>query len=389
MCGAQAAHAAARFCSGCGAPLHPATEAPPTAQNEPKESVNAPAVTAEVPVQTIKQPEITTTSTKQNQVATSAFAVDTIVGVDLLPSEKILRITPCKLKTFTQVKECILYVTSQRLVCISSVAGMASTIAKLAKKANYNVESLMALKDIIRADVNNGKIKVTILEGKNTKSSEYVIGRFPHDLGEFIMKVRRGDTGDLSEAKVDVFEDPEVVKSVLGKGIAATGKAIYVGTKLSIEKYQQLNKIAKDSERVFADAAKEEDKIGWSKYRGEKGREAERRVANLLESLGYKTFLNVHLQEREIDIIAEKGSVKYMIECKFGSKAIDVGDLDKYVMLYHHARASALKVNGLIFICPTAGITEYAKSNVLIQYPNENIRVIGTRNFIQEIEELA
>jgi hypothetical protein len=70
-------------------------------------------------------------------------------------------------------------------------------------------------------------------------------------------------------------------------------------------------------------------------------------------------------------------------------KAIDVGDLDKYVMLYHHAKASALKVNHLVFICPTGGITEYAKSNVLIQYPNEKISIIGARNLIEEIEDLA
>lgn len=76
-----------------------------------------------------------------------------------------------------------------------------------------------------------------------------------------------------------------------------------------------------------------------------------------------------------------------MIECKFGKKPIDVGDLDKYVMLYNHAKASALKVNGLVFICPTAGITEYAKSNILVQYPNENIKVLGTRNLVEEIEE--
>jgi hypothetical protein len=265
--------------------------------------------------------EIPALEQKKAIVSKINFAHDTIVGIELLPNEKILRITPCKIKAFTQVKECVLYITSQRLVCTRNAGSVADTFAKMARRPTDNVEALLNLKSIVRADVLQGKIKIVyVTEGNKTKSDEYVIGLIPLDLGEFIMKARQGSISITDSPIVDDYQDLEAIKSTLGRGLSLTGKALYTGTKLSIEKYQQLNKIAKDSEKIFADAAKEEDKVGWSSFRGEKGREAEKRVARLLESLGYTTYLNVHLQEREIDIVAQKGSCKIMIECKFGKR---------------------------------------------------------------------
>ena len=75
-----------------------------------------------------------------------------------------------------------------------------------------------------------------------------------------------------------------------------------------------------------------------------------------------------------------------MVECKFRRKQIDMAGLDSYIMLYHNAKQT-LGLNGLLFVCPSAGVSEYAKSNHLIKYPNENIRNVDSRNRWKEFEE--
>jgi hypothetical protein len=63
--------------------------------------------------------------------------------------EKLLRMTPCKVKTFAQVKEGTLYTTSQRLLCVT-IGG-----------DQLNLEFAIALGTIFRAEVNaEGKLKV-------------------------------------------------------------------------------------------------------------------------------------------------------------------------------------------------------------------------------------
>jgi hypothetical protein len=93
------------------------------------------------------------------------------------------------------------------------------------------------------------------------------------------------------------------------------------------------------------------------------------------------------LQAREIDVIAEKGTSKYLIECKFGKKQVDTALLDSYVMLYYEAKRS-LGVNGLLFVCPTAGMSEHARSNVLNKYRGERIDIIESHNWVRELERL-
>ncbi len=55
----------------------------------------------------------------------------------------------------------------------------------------------------------------------------------------------------------------------------------------------------------------------------------EKFVARLLEEYGFKTETNVIIQgkcvEQEIDVVAEKGREKYMIECKFHNQPIYTG----------------------------------------------------------------
>jgi predicted RecB family endonuclease len=93
------------------------------------------------------------------------------------------------------------------------------------------------------------------------------------------------------------------------------------------------------------------------------------------------------LQAREIDVIAEKGTSKYLIECKFGRKQIDTALLDSYVMLYYNAKRS-LAVNGLLFVCPSAGMSEHERSNVLAKYPGERIEIIESQYMLRELERL-
>jgi len=72
----------------------------------------------------------------------------------------------------------------------------------------------------------------------------------------------------------------------------------------------------------------------------------------------------------------------------FGSeRSHDTASLDSYVMLYYHTK-QGVGVNGLLFVCPTAGMSEYAKSNVLIKYPDDNIHILDSRNWFRELEKL-
>jgi hypothetical protein len=282
ICGIKATNPAARFCSGCESAIYPPTESDPeSGLQRPQSSTPAvlsPSFNREAP-----------------RAATSAsFAHDVIVGVDLLPNERILRITPCKIKSFTQVKEGVIYTTNQRIVCTTSSLG--------------------------------------------------------------------------------------TVSKIRGKALVQGAK---IGAKLSNQLLQEyLNESAAD----FDAASREEDESGWSTRRGPKGRKAEGKVAEALRMTGWKVVCrNIMLQAREIDIIAQKGGSKYLIECKFGKKQINTAMLDSYVMLYYDARKS-MGVNGLLFVCPTAGMSGHAKGNVLIKYRGQNIQIVDSRNWVRELE---
>src|SRR6267378_7956851 len=87
MCGTRADNPSARFCASCGAPLHPPTESNPEAPVSPP--------TSETYSESIEDDE-----PHSRTASTVNFALDTIQGVNLLPDERILRITPCRIKTF-------------------------------------------------------------------------------------------------------------------------------------------------------------------------------------------------------------------------------------------------------------------------------------------------
>ena len=74
----------------------------------------------------------------------------------------------------------------------------------------------------------------------------------------------------------------------------------------------------------------------------------EKFVARLLEEYGYKTETNVVVEgkcvRQEIDVVAEKGSEKYMIECKFHNIPVYTGLKEA---MYTYARF--LDVNGFTF----------------------------------------
>ena len=73
---------------------------------------------------------------------------------------------------------------------------------------------------------------------------------------------------------------------------------------------------------------------------GPEGYPFEKYVARILRTLGYSTWINVVLEGRcvkhEVDVVAEKGGQRYMVECKYhnspGSK------VDVKVVLYVHSR---------------------------------------------------
>ncbi|WP_456329253.1 ATP cone domain-containing protein [Archaeoglobus sp.] len=77
----------------------------------------------------------------------------------------------------------------------------------------------------------------------------------------------------------------------------------------------------------------------------------EKFVARLLEEYGFKTETNVIIQgkcvEQEIDVVAEKGREKYMIECKFHNQPIYTGLKEA---MYTYARF--LDVEGYGFTKP-------------------------------------
>jgi len=331
-----------------------------------------------------------------------SFAHDMIEGVSLLQGEKILRITPCRLKTFSQVKDCVIYTTNQRLVCLAKSAGVAGTLSKLRGRETTETYSIIPLPSVTKAMLSNRNLTIAYTdEEKRSSHQDFVIGSVAIDLGDFIMTARRGLVTESSSPLVDEYDATEV-KSTVGRGLSITGKVLYkgakvgakvtyegakVGVKISNQLYQQY---LKESESDFEGAAEEEDSRGWSSYskRGPKGRKAESRVAEALKMTGWTVVgRNIPLQSREIDIVAQKGSRKYMLECKFGKKQIDTAALDGYVMLYYNAKQS-LRVNGLLFVCPTAGLTEHARGNVLVKYPNENIQVLDSRGWFRRLEDL-
>jgi len=395
MCGIKATHAQARFCSRCGSALHPAVEPIPEApvveqrysnENDARKIVQEPeSIADDNPFESIpiEHPEEDDKSTIP--LIKTSIAHDMIVGVELLPEEKILRVTPCKLKGITQVKDCLLYTTSDRIICVSTPKIVTEVIAKLAKKQLSNVELIVPIQNITRADVSGSKIKITFLEYNKPRSQDYVVGLLPQDLGDFIMSVRqRSFPQSASYPIVDSYQPEQDVKSHLHRGFEVTGKMV----KTSAEYGVQFYKLAQESESYFDEAGEEEDRYGWGRYRKTtKGRKAEQMVRRIFESVGYTVNSNIHLQEREIDLVVQKGTKKFMVECKFGKKAIDTAQLDSYIMLYYDAK-KALGVNGMLFVCPTAGMTEYAKGNVLVKYRSEHIKFLDTRRWIEELKKL-
>ncbi|HVB12983.1 MAG TPA: YraN family protein [Nitrososphaerales archaeon] len=314
--------------------------------------------------------------------------------------KKILRITPCKVKAFSQVKNGTLYTTNKRLLCIAKSTGIAGSVSKIRGEDNTKIETTIQLSQVVKAEFSAGKLRISFLdETKRNQSEEFAVGIFASDIGDFIIQARQGSLPEISTPHIDQFDDSEV-KSSLGRGLAVTGKALYqgakigakvtyegakVGAKISSQLYQQY---LKESESDFEAAAEEEDSVVGSSYRGPKGRKAEGRVADALKMTGWRVIQrNVQLQAREIDIIAEKGAQRFMVECKFGKKQINTASLDSYVMLYRNAK-QPLGLSGLLFVCPTAGMSEYAMSNVRIIYPGENIHILDSRNWFRELEKL-
>jgi hypothetical protein len=396
MCGTKATHGQARFCSRCGASLRPAVEAasevpivePQYAPNDGKTSWHQPDPQVRIdenPFESGANEHTEEPNEERTPLTKTSIAHDVIVGVELLPNEKILRVTPCKIKGITQVKDCLLYSTTERLICISTPKAVTEVIAKLAKKQVSNVELIAPIQNVTRADVSGSKIKITFLEFNKPKSLEYVIGLLPSDLGDFIMSIRqRSFSQNANYPIVDTYQSEQDVKSHLHRGFEITGKVM----KTSAEYGVQLYKLAQESESYFDEAGEEEDRYGWGRYRKTtKGRKAEQMVRRIFESVGYIVNSNIHLQEREIDLVVQRGTKKFMVECKFGRKAIDTAQLDSYIMLYYDAKR-ALGVNGLLFVCPTAGMTEYAKGNVLVKYRNEHIKFLDTRRWIEELKKL-
>jgi hypothetical protein len=387
MCGTKADNPSARFCASCGAPLNPPTESNPETQISP-------------PTSETYSESAEDDGPQPRTVSTISFVLDAIQGVDLLPDEKILRITPCRIKTFAQVKGCALYTTNQRLVCVAMNSGMSGTVSKLRGRDVSQVDSIITLRSVLRTEISDGKLKVSYInEEKRTNTKEYVIGSVAKDLGDFILRARQGLLGELSSPLTDEYDDTEV-KSAMGKGLSITGKALYQGARVGARvtyagakvgakiSNQLLQQYLKESASDFQEAAEEEDVRGWTGTHGPKGRKAEGKVAEVLRITGWRIVgRNVILQAREIDMIAEKAASRYLIECKFGRKQIDTALLDSYVMLYFDAKRS-LGVNGLLFVCPTSGMSEHARSNVLIKYRGERIDIIDSRNWVREIEQL-
>jgi hypothetical protein len=375
ICGARATNPAARFCSGCGSPIYPPTEsASESSLQRPRSSTAAvlsPSFDREVP----------------RAASSASFAHDVIMGVDLLPNERILRITPCKIKSFSQVKEGVIYTTSQRIVCTTSSSGMIGAVSKIRGRDAVEVESILQLNSIIKAEISGGRLRITFLgDDKRPDSKDYVIGSAAQDLDEFMIRARQGSLGYIASPLTDESDNAEV-KSAVGKGLSFTGKALVQGAKIGAKLSNQLlQQYLNESRADFEAASREEDASGWSSRRGAKGRKAEGQVAEALRMTGWKVLgRNVMLQAREIDIIAQKAGSKYLIECKFGKKQINTAMLDSYVMLYYDAKKS-MGVNGLLFVCPTAGMSEHAKGNVLIKYRGQNIQIVDSRNWVRELE---
>ncbi|MBI2126731.1 MAG: YraN family protein, partial [Thaumarchaeota archaeon] len=214
-------------------------------------------------------------------------------------------------------------------------------MTKVAGKPTDNVELTIQLQTVIKAELRDGKLKLTFLGGEGkTSSAEYIVGMAAPDLGDFIIQARQGAYVDLLAAIIDEYDDSSDVKSSLVKGLSITGKALYTGAKVGVKVTSQVyQQFLKDSQLDFEEAAIEEDRVGWSGRTGPKGRKAENRVAEALKLMRWNVKgRNIILQAREIDIIAQKGERTYMIECKFGRKQIDTADLDSYVMLYYDAK---------------------------------------------------
>jgi len=174
------------------------------------------------------------------------------------------------------------------------------------------------------------------------------------------------------------------------QGAKVGAKVTYAGAKVGAKISNQLvQQYLKESAAGFREAAEEEDLRGWTGRHGPKGKKAEAKVAEALQMTGWRIVgRDIILQAREIDLVAEKGPSKYLVKCKFGKKNIDPAMLDSYVMLYYDAKRSPLAVNGLLFVCPTAGTSEHARSDVLFKYPGERIEIIESQNWVRELERL-
>ncbi|HEV2390062.1 MAG TPA: zinc ribbon domain-containing protein [Nitrososphaerales archaeon] len=385
MCGTRADNPSSRFCARCGSALSPPTESIPR--------------TVVPPLPSQARESWDDNGPRPRREHRVSFVTDSIEGANLLAAEKILRITPCRIRTFTRVKQCALYTTNQRLVCVYATAsGVSRALSRLKGIDASMVESDIPLRRVSRTEMSHGTLKVSYEDEKGwTRTNEYVIGSVAQDLGEFILRAREGRPREFPGPVTDEYDDTEL-KSAVGKGLSVAvhqgarvgAKVTYAGAKVGAKISSQLVKeYLKASATDFREAAEEEDATGWTGRHGPKGRKAEGKVAEALRMTGWRIVgKDVVLQARDVDLVAEKGPSKYLVECKFGKRPIDPAMLDAYVQLYYDSKRSPLGVNGLLFVCPTSATGGRARSDVLFKYPGERIEIIESRNWVRDLERL-
>ncbi len=146
--------------------------------------------------------------------------------------------------------------------------------------------------------------------------------------------------------------------SGFGKLAWAAGK--YTAEKI-LPKLLELSK--KQLEDVIENASKEEDSGVMD---GTTGRQFEEIVSTIFTQRKYRVVQrNMHVEEREVDIIAARGDNAAMIECKARSKPVGALEMDSYIVLFRQIRQKSYggaKLQRLIIVAPKGGVSSDAKN---------------------------
>jgi hypothetical protein len=169
-----------------------------------------------------------------------------------------------------------------------------------------------------------------------------------------------------------------------------TGKAAYAAGKFTATKIlpKLLELSRKQLEEVIDNASKETDS---GIEDGTTGKEFEDIVAQIFTQRRYRVVQrNMHIQEREVDIVAARGDTAVMVECKARSTPVGAKEMDSYIYLFKQIRRKnyeGSELQKLIIVAPKGGVSTDAKNKARRDLGN-SVEFWEKERFLEEYQKV-